>query len=161
MKRLLISVILLLVFTVPSSASEDDKSSIDKVLTGFHTAASKADWNTYFSLMSDDAIFLGTDAGERWDKSFFQGYAAKTKGWTYSLKERHINFTPDGNGAWFDELLQNEKYGTSRGTGILIRTPEGWKISQYNLTFPIPNDLAAGITQQIQTFEARQKMGQD
>ena len=62
--------------------------------------------------------------------------------------------------SWFDELLDSEKYGTSRGTGILIRTDAGWKISQYHLTFPLPNDLADGITQQIQVFEARQKMGQ-
>jgi ketosteroid isomerase-like protein len=137
-----------------------DETEVAATLDRFHAAAAGADWNTYFGLMSEDAIFLGTDAGERWDKATFRRYASPTKGWTYSLRERHINFTPDGNTAWFDELLDNAKYGTSRGTGVVIRTPSGWLISQYHLTFPIPNDLAAGITQQIQTFEERQKLGQ-
>jgi len=160
MRPIITFIVLLLVIAVPVRAESGDKSSVEKVLTGFHEAASKADWSTYFGLMSEDAIFLGTDASERWSKSVFRNYASKTKGWIYALHERHINFTPDGNSAWFDELLYNDKYGTSRGTGILIRTRSGWKISQYHLTFPLPNDLAAGITQQIQTFEARQKAGQ-
>lgn len=160
MKPIIAFIVLLLVIAAPVRADNSDKSSVDEVLTRFHDAASQANWDTYFDLMSKDAIFLGTDAGERWSKSVFKDYASKTMGWTYALHERHINFTPDGNSAWFDELLYNDKYGTSRGTGILIRTPSGWKISQYHLTFPLPNDLAAGITQQIQTFEARQKAGQ-
>lgn len=161
MKHLIAFTLAILLLAPAITANDQNKSSVDKVLTGFHHAASKADWDTYFGLMSEDAIFLGTDASERWTKEIFRnGYAAKSKGWTYTLRERHINFTPDGNSAWFDELLNNDKYGTSRGTGILIRTPSGWKISQYHLTFPLPNDLADGITQQIQTFEARQKTSQ-
>jgi ketosteroid isomerase-like protein len=158
MKQL--TIIAALFFALTSSLAADEKDNVSNTLSDFHEAASKADWNAYFGLMSDDAIFLGTDAGERWDKATFQGYASKTSGWTYTLRERNINLTPDGNSAWFDELLDSESYGTSRGTGVLIRTNDGWKISQYHLTFPIPNDLAAGITLEIQTFEARQKTGQ-
>ena len=160
MKQFVIVVAFFLALSSTVSADSSEKTKVSNSLDAFHEAASKADWITYFGLMSDDAIFLGTDAGERWNKEVFQGYAAKTKGWTYTLRERHINFTPDGNSAWFDELLDHDNYGTSRGTGILIRTNDGWKISQYHLTFPIPNDLAAGITQQIHVFETKQKLGQ-
>ncbi len=139
----------------------DDKADVSAVLSELHEAASKADWPRYFALYTDDAIFLGTDATERWDKPTFQAYAGASNGWTYRMTERNIDMTPDGDHAWFDELLVNEKYGTSRGTGVVIRTPTGWKIAQYHLVFPIPNDLAEGITQQIQTFEARQKSGQN
>lgn len=142
-------------------ANADDKADIASVLNAYHKAAAEADWDTYFGLTHDDFIFLGTDAAERWDKETFQSYAEPTNGWVYTLRERHINITPDGNSAWFDELLDSEKYGTSRGTGVLIRTEGGWKFSQYHLTFPIPNDLAAGFTKQIQVFEKRQKMGQN
>lgn len=159
MKALAVIITLALSCTFTVHASE--KGNVYNALSAFHEAASKGDWDIYFSLMSDDAIFLGTDVSERWDKATFKSYASKTDGWTYSLKNRNINLTPDGNSAWFDEILHNEKYGTSRGTGILIRTDSGWKISQYHLTFPIPNDLAAGITLEIQTFEARQKTGQN
>lgn len=139
------------------TASADDKADISTVLDQLHANAGTASWDAYFDLYTDDAIFLGTDAGERWDKPTFQSYATKTSGWVYSMTERNIDLTPDGDHAWFDELLISKNYGTSRGTGVLIRTGAGWKIAQYHLVFPIPNDLAAGITQQIQTFEARQK----
>jgi len=160
MKQLVSGFIILLMAALPAKANDDDLANVDAVLSQFHSAASKADWASYFDLMSKDAIFLGTDVSERWDKATFRGYALKTKGWSYQLRERNISFTPDGNTAWFDEILGNDSYGTSRGTGVVIRTSGGWKISQYHLTFPIPNDLAAGITQQIQTFEARQKLRQ-
>ena len=158
--RYLFALFMLFHFSFAAQAVEDETSAVSKTLDQYHAAAASADWDTYFDLLTEDAIFLGTDAGERWDKPTFKSYAEPTDGWTYTLRERHINFTPDGNSAWFDELLDNEKYGTSRGTGILIRTNAGWKISQYHLTFPIPNDLAAGITQQIQVFEQQQKLGQ-
>ena len=153
--------VLVLAFALTGLVKADDKADVSAVLDQLHEAAAKADWLTYFNLYSDDAIFLGTDATERWDKPTFQTYAIATSGWTYQMTERNIDLTPDGDHAWFDELLVNEKYGTSRGTGVVIRTPTGWKIAQYHLVFPIPNDLAEGITQQIQTFEARQKSGQN
>jgi len=149
--------IVVAVFFANVSATADDKADISSVLDQLHANAGSASWDAYFALYTDDAIFLGTDAGERWDKPTFKSYASQTKGWVYHMTERNIDLTPDGDHAWFDELLDSANYGTSRGTGVLIRTEAGWKIAQYHLVFPIPNDLAAGITQQIQTFEARQK----
>ncbi|TNE61937.1 MAG: protein with SnoaL 3 domain, NTF 2 superfamily [Alphaproteobacteria bacterium] len=151
----------LAVLSAPTAhASDDDTTAVARTLDRFHHAAAAADWDTYFGLMTDDSIFLGTDNRERWDKPTFMAYARPTKGWVYTLVERHINLTPDKHSAWFDEILHNAKYGTSRGTGILIRTESGWQIAQYHLTFPIPNDIADGITQEIQVFEERQKAGQ-
>ncbi|MEO8576511.1 MAG: nuclear transport factor 2 family protein [Gemmatimonadales bacterium] len=54
-------------------------------------------------------------------------------------------------------MLDSESYGTSRGTGVLVRKNGKWKISQYALTFPIPNDLADGMTAEIRTFEDKKK----
>jgi hypothetical protein len=50
--------------------------------------------------------------------------------------------------------LDSAAYGTSRGTGTLALTPWGWKIEQYALTFPIPNDLAKEMTGEIKSFES-------
>lgn len=149
--------IVIALFLPNLAVSANDKEEVSHVLDQLHANAGSASWDAYFALYTDDAIFLGTDAGERWDKPTFRSYASQSNGWVYTMTERNIDLTPDGDHAWFDELLVNAKYGTSRGTGILIRTNAGWKIAQYHLVFPIPNDLAAGITQQIQTFEARQK----
>jgi len=128
--------------------------SIGEVLDKFHEAAATGDWVTYFDLMSDDAVFIGTDASERWTKPVFKAYAGNTTGWVYSPKTRNINLTPSGVSAWFDEILISKNYGTSRGTGILIHSNAGWKISQYHLTFPIPNALATKITEEIKRFES-------
>ncbi len=128
-------------------------SEVSNILDQFHLAASEADWANYFDLLTEDSIFLGTDVSERWSKAEFQSYAGDGSGWTYSLRERNINLTPSAQSAWFDEILWNDNYGTSRGTGVLVRTPQGWKISQYHLTFPIPNSLAAKMTSEIKTFE--------
>jgi hypothetical protein len=59
--------------------------------------------------------------------------------------------------AYFDEILESKSYGTSRGTGVLVKTRAGWKIAQYALTFPIPNDLAKDTTDRIKAYEAKAK----
>ena len=154
--------ILALVFATPVHAATPEQD-IAAVLDALHAAAAKADGPAYFALYTPDATYLGTDASERWSLAEFKSYAmpyfAKGQGWTYVPRERHITIAPIACRcvAWFDELLDSASYGTSRGTGTLVLTPDGWKVSQYALTFPIPNDLAKGMTDQIKAFEANGK----
>ena len=133
-------------------------TAVDQVLTELHDAASKADFDRYFNLYSDDAIFLGTDATERWSVDEFKGYAKASfdagRGWTYVKKTRNIYVSPDGNSAWFDETLENENLGDTRGTGALVKVNDAWKIAQYNLTIPVPNDLAREFVGIIRKLEA-------
>lgn len=139
--NIMLACLLALVGTPSAYSQNSELASVDATLTRFHGAAAASEWDSYFRLLSDDAIFLGTDATERWTKTEFEQYARKTNGWTYTTTERHINFTPDGNSAWFDELLWNNSYGLCRGTGVVINTDKGWLISQYHLTVPIPNEV--------------------
>ncbi len=129
-----------------SAASNEAEAAIETVLDAFHLAASEADGELYFSLFSDNAVFIGTDVTERWSieqfKAFAEPYFLKGQGWTYVPGERHVAVLPGGTSARFDEILSNESYGTCRGTGVLILTSAGWRISQYSLTIPIPNELA-------------------
>lgn len=156
MKQMRMLVCLLIVCGLQSVAlAQEPETAVNAVLDDYHAAAAAGDWSRYFALMSEDAVFLGTDAGERWTKSDFQAYASSRSGWKYTPQTRHINFTPDGNSAWFDEILESASYGTSRGTGVLIRTTAGWKISQYHLTLPIPNALAREITDSIKAYETQ------
>ena len=150
------AVLMLTLLWLPAVQSQDtdDLGAINAVLDEFHDAAAAGDWARYFALMSDDGVFLGTDAGERWPKSEFQRYAQASDGWVYRPTERNVDVTFDGMSAWFDELLDSQSYGTSRGTGILVKSAEGWRIAQYHLTFPIPNALVREITDQIKVFEA-------
>ena len=142
-------------FTPVHADPAPDMTEIATTLDQLHGYAASADWPRYFALYHADAVFLGTDAGERWDKPTFQAYAAGTKGWVYTPRERHIDLTPDGRTAYFDEILDSRNYGTSRGTGVLIRDNGAWRLLQYHLTFPIPNDLAKEITMMIQGFERK------
>ncbi len=156
MKQMRMLVCLLIVCGLQSVAlAQEPETAVNAVLDDYHAAAAAGDWSRYFALMSEDGVFLGTDAGERWTKSEFQAYASGRSGWKYTPQTRHINFTPDGNSAWFDEILESASYGTSRGTGVLIRTTAGWKISQYHLTLPIPNALAREITDSIKAYETQ------
>lgn len=133
--------------------SESARGEVSSVLDDFHDAAAKADGTRYFGHFADDAVFLGTDATERWTlsqfKDFAKPYFEKGKGWTYASRDRRINLTPDGNTAWFDELLDNAKLGECRGSGVLIRVGDGWKVSQYNLSIPVPNALAEQFAKAI------------
>ncbi len=138
-------------------AGGDDTTAVNTVLDTFHRAASEADGKLYFSLFAPDAIFLGTDASERWTveefRAFAEPYFSKGRGWTYTPVERHVSILPGGRAARFDEILSNESYGTCRGTGVLVLTPEGWRISQYSLSIPIPNEAAREIVARIREFD--------
>lgn len=138
----------------------DDSKSIAATLDAFHAAASKADFEGYFSLFAPGGVFLGTDATERWTVEEFKAYAKARfdtgTGWTYTpvAGKRYIAIADDGRTAWFDELLDNAKYGMCRGSGALRKIGDDWRIAQYNLTFMIPNDVANDV---VALIKARQK----
>ena len=139
------------------SFAASDEQNIDLVLNNFHQAAADAQAKPYFNLLSQDAIFLGTDATERWSKEEFKAfvvpYFSQGKGWLYTPVERNITVLKQGQVAFFDEILFSKSYGTCRGSGLLVKTDQGWKISQYNLSIPMPNGLAKALVKQIKTFE--------
>lgn len=136
-----------------SEQAEPPAEAVATVLDELHHAASAADGERYFALFARDAVFLGTDATERWPIEAFRAYASKRfetgAGWTYEVLERHVAFSPDRDVAWFDERLMNEKYGECRGTGVLVDTDSGWRIAQYNLTIPIPNRIALDVVRMV------------
>ena len=128
-------------------------SEVGKVLDAYHAAADRADEEAYFGLMAPHGVFLGTDAGERWDKEAFRAFAhpyfAKGKAWTFKPRDRHVDLSANGQVAWFDELLDSATYGECRGSGVLEKIDGAWKIQQYHLTIPIPNDLAKDFVARI------------
>ena len=126
----------------------DSKNEINVTLDTWHKAAADANYNAYFSLMSDDAIFIGTDATENWNKTAFQAYAKphfdKGKAWSFTALERHIYLDKTGKTAWFDELL-NTQMKICRGSGVLVKIGQEWKIKQYVLSMTIPNDNSSEV----------------
>lgn len=152
--RYTLFVFALMVFGTPSAAQvQDPKTNISRVLDDFHDAASKADGQRYFGHFANNAVFLGTDITERWTVEQFKSYATphfeKGQGWTYRTKSRHVELAEDGQTAWFDEVLLNDKFGETRGSGVLIKAGDTWKLSQYHLTLPVPNDLMLQVVELI------------
>jgi hypothetical protein len=117
-------------------------------LDDFHDAAAKADFVRYFAHWTAKSVFLGTDATERWVGEAFKTFAKphfdKGTGWTYKPRDRKVTQVNDSI-AFFDELLDHDKLGTCRGSGMLRLEDGNWKILQYNLSIPIPNDKAADV----------------
>lgn len=148
---------LIVSFASIAADTATDKDIINKVLNSFHQAAADAKAKPYFDLLSEDSIFLGTDAGERWTKEEFKAfvvpYFSKGQGWLYIPTQRNISLMTTGQVAFFDELLSSESYGTCRGSGVLIKTQQGWKISQYNLSIPMPNGIAKALVKQIKDHD--------
>lgn len=130
----------------------------NRALDDFHDAAAQADFERYFRHFAPDGVFLGTDASERWTvpqfREYVEPYFSKGRGWTYTPLARSVDLDLRLQGnepliAWFDERLTNAKYGECRGSGVLRRVGEHWKIVQYNLTFTVPNDVAGKVVDLI------------
>ena len=125
------------------------------VLDRLHATASAADGAAYFDLFTPDARFIGTDATERWSLEDFRAYAephfSAGRGWTYEPTARTVSIAEIDCRcvAWFDEVLESASYGTVRGSGVLRLTDDGWKVSQYVLSFAVPNDDAEAVVDVI------------
>lgn len=142
MKKL--ATLLLLTSTIVfSQKSESDKNDINTTLDNWHKAAANVNFNDYFSVLTDDAIYIGTDATENWNKTQFEAFAKpyfdKGKAWNFTALERHVYFSKDGKMAWFDELL-NTQMKLCRGSGVMIKIKKKWYIKHYVLSMTIPND---------------------
>ena len=126
----------------------DDEAAIGTLLDAWHHAAAVADEDTFFGSMTAGAIYLGTDATERWLRDDMKVWSAKyferESAWAFTPKNRQIYLSTDGRMAWFEELLDTWM-GVCRGSGVLQKTDEGWKIKHYNLAVTVPNNLIEGF----------------
>lgn len=129
------------------------------VLDSFHQAAAQADLDGYLRLLTPEMVFLGTDGSERWQGQQFREFVTDSfsngLGWEYSSVQRSITFSPDKQTAWFDETLYNDALGQCRGSGVMLKTAEGWKITQYNLSLPLPNAMVPQVVADIAALEER------
>ena len=143
-KAILLFSILLLGSKSFSQNTDSDKKKINTTLDSWHKAAANAEFDNYFSYMTSNGVFIGTDATENWQldafKTFSKPYFDKGKAWNFTSLQRNIYFDKSSqNTAWFDELLDTQMK-ICRGSGVLIKEGKNWKIAHYVLSMTIPND---------------------
>lgn len=138
--------------SAPSSAEVDlaaEEAAIHAALDRWHAAAAASDVATYAGLLAEDAIFLGTDASERWTKEELLAYARPRfeagRGWVMRSIRRDLRVDPSGTIAHFDEELEARSLGPSRGSGVLVRRAGVWLILHYNLAVTVPNERFAAL----------------
>jgi len=151
MKKSILFTSILFIFATCNRSSKDIRTEktntikieVNSILTDWHTAASQANFDGYFGKMDSISFFIGTDASENWSKekfkSFSKPYFDKGKAWDFKTLERNIYVNKSKNFVWFDELLTTWM-GTCRGSGVLERKNNTWKIKHYVLSVSVPND---------------------
>lgn len=124
------------------------KKNVSLVLDKLNEYAAKADFKNYFGLYAEKSTFIGTDATEIWNKKEFMAYAKphfeKGKAWNFKSLKRNIYFSKDGKYAWFDELLDTQMK-ICRGSGVLEKNGNQWKVRQYVLSMTVPNEVSGEI----------------
>lgn len=120
------------------------KKQIATMLDSFNVAAANAEYGRYFNFYTEDATFNGTDATENWDKKAFMAWAKpffdKKTTWNFTVIKRNIYFGKHTDIAWFEELL-NTQMKICRGSGVVVKQGNGWKVQQYVLSTSIPNSV--------------------
>jgi hypothetical protein len=122
--------------------TSSERGQISAMLDSFNIAAARADFDGYFRFFADSAIFIGTDATEHWTKTEFMKWAKphfdKKKTWNFKSVKRNIYFGPSPDIVWFDELLSTQMK-ICRGSGVVVKKNNQWKVAQYVLSMTIPN----------------------
>ncbi len=124
------------------------KVEVNTLLDNWHKAASEADYKGYFGAMDSVSVFIGTDATENWNKTEFASFSKpffnKGKAWSFKPLERNVYVSEQRNFVWFDELLDTWM-GTCRGSGVLEKKQNIWKIKHYVLSVEIPNNNVQAV----------------
>ena len=154
---LVIPVLFILIVSCSSGNEQTrqvQKKAINTTLDDWHLAATEANFERYFMhFTGDSAIFMGTDATERWTVAEFKPWAKPYfddgQAWDFTPVERHVYLSDNAQTAWFDESLDTPNLGPARGSGVLVKQAETWKIAHYNLSIPIPNAIVDTVVQQV------------
>jgi len=120
-----------------------EKVAINQILDNWHQNAAKSKYKEYFDEMDDGFVFMGTDASEHWDKKAFEKFSKpffdRGKAWSFKPLKRNVYFNNNLKIAWFDEILDTWM-GVCRGSGVLIKKENTWRITQYVLSLTVPNN---------------------
>ncbi|MDM8160565.1 nuclear transport factor 2 family protein [Labilibaculum sp. K2S] len=140
---LILGLLFILISGSCSTSVSPQNKEVDEFINKWHKTAAEAELTSYFDMMSENAVYIGTDAGERWTKkeffAFCKPHFLKGKTWDFKPFDRQIYFSDDHKTIWFDELL-NTWMGVCRGSGVIVLENGELKISHYHLSVTIKNE---------------------
>jgi hypothetical protein len=143
-----------------TTIAQSDTVVIHRLLDQWHLDAAQANANSFFNAIADDGLYIGTADFERWSKPEFIKFARpffdRGKAWDFKPYERRVNVSPDGRYAWFSELLTTWM-GVCRGSGILVKTSNHWKIQQYHLSVTVPNEIIGDFIKLVDGYNTQRK----
>ena len=137
----------------------DEEETINSLINNWHKNAADANFEAYFNAMSNNGVFIGTDASENWSvnefKKFSKPYFVEGKAGDFKVIERNVylNSESSPNLGWFDELL-NTWMGICRGSGVVKKYGKEWKIEHYVLSVTIPNDAIQDVIKQTKKHDS-------
>lgn len=153
-----ILLVIMVIFVSHYLIAQSEKETIDNLLKEWHHAAADVNQQAYFDFIADDGIYIGTDSTEIWTKQAFYDWStphfAKGKTWNFRTNSRNIYLSENKNFAWFDELVTNGKI-TLRGSGVLEKKENTWKMKHYVLSLPVPNEKFTEVRDVINTPEEK------
>jgi hypothetical protein len=145
---------------VPGAMASAQTQEIHQFIDRWHEAASKTNADAFFGSMAENSIYIGTDAKERWTKKefiiFAKPYFDKGKAWDFKPYDRDLHVSEDGRYVWFSELLTTWM-GVCRGSGVLVKSTNGWQIEQYHLSVTVPNEVINDFITLVDKFSKQQK----
>ena len=129
------------------------RAEVEALLTDFHAAAAEADGDRYFGCLREDAVILGSAPGERFSVEELRALVLPVfsggTGWKTIPYEQNVWVSEDGTTAWFDEKLLRESEVDYRTSGVLRRGAEGWKLVQVCGAFPVPDERALELAEEL------------
>jgi SnoaL-like domain len=121
-----------------------DIKAVHKVLESHLQAVATKNVPLLRAVFHQDGVFVGSDDTELWTAdTLIEKLQDSANGWDMrKCHKRQIHFV-DGSTAMFFEVIEHVRYGTFRGSGVVIRNRTGdWLIRHYVLSFSVPNSLA-------------------
>jgi hypothetical protein len=154
MKKILLFVLIIFSFQhckVQKTVVKNEKNrqtAVATTLDQWHLAAANANFEKYFDLMDNDAVFVGTAKEEVWTKQAFMQFAKpyfdKGKAWKFTKISRNIYPSQHADLVYFDELLSTWM-GVCRGSGVMVYKNKQWLIKHYVLSVTVPNDKIQSV----------------
>lgn len=131
-----------------TSKESQEEAEINLLLNNLNQYAAEANYTKYFECFSEQSTFMGTDATEKWKKKEFMVWAKpffnRGRAWSFKSVKRSLYMDSELPIAWFDELLSTQMK-ICRGSGVVAKEKNGWKIKQYVLSMTIPNTFSDSV----------------